>query len=39
MYKCKYGIEEEENVQHEHKKRYVINLQALRKEKIGTALS
>jgi hypothetical protein len=34
MYPCKYDIEEEENVQHEHtKKRYVIILQALRKEK------
>ena len=34
MYKCKYDIEEEENMQHEYKKnRYVIILQALRKEK------
>ena len=36
MYKRKYDIEEEENVQHE---RYVIILQALKKRKIGTALS
>jgi hypothetical protein len=33
MYKCKYDIEEEENVQHEHKTNDMIILQALRKEK------
>ena len=32
MYRGKYDIEEEENVQHEHKKNVIILL-ALRKEK------
>ena len=39
MYKRKYDIEEEENVQHEHKKIICDYLTCPKKRKIGTALS
>ena len=39
MYKCKYDIEEEENMQHEHKKTRCDYFTGPKKRKIGTALS
>jgi hypothetical protein len=36
---CKYDIEEEENVQHEHKKTIGDYFTGPKKRKIGTALS
>jgi hypothetical protein len=39
MFKCKYDIEEEENVQHEHKKGICDCFTDPKKRKIGTALS
>jgi hypothetical protein len=39
MYKCKYDIEEEENVQHEHKKPICDYFTGPKKRKISTALS
>jgi hypothetical protein len=35
MYKCKYDIEEEENVQHEHKKAICDYFTGPKKRKIG----
>ena len=39
MYPCKYDIDEEENVQHEHTKNRCDYFTGPKKRKIGTALS